>query len=49
MKIRVKETKEVIGEVITNQSLDIFQACELAGINIDDCDVEAELYMDYEA
>lgn len=49
MKIRVKETGEVIGEVITNQSLDIYTACDLAGIDTEDYDVEAELEMDYEA
>ena len=33
MKIRVKETGEIIGEVITNHSMTIWEACELAGID----------------
>lgn len=48
MKIQVKETGEVIGDVITNQSMDIWTACDLAGIDTEDYDVEAELEMVYE-
>lgn len=47
MKIRVKETGEVVGEVITNHSMDIYTACDLAGIDVEDYDVEADLEMIY--
>ena len=51
MKIRVKATCEVIGEVITNHSMTIYEACELAGVNAghdenNDYDID-ELEMDY--
>jgi hypothetical protein len=57
MKIIVKATGEVIGEVITNHSMTIWEACELAGIDTDtdedgnynEYDPEADLEMDYEA
>lgn len=32
MKIVIKETGETIGTVITNHSLDIYEACRLAGL-----------------
>ena len=34
MKIRVIETGEIIGTVITNHSMDIAEACRLTGIDI---------------
>lgn len=57
MKIRVRETGEVIGEVITNHSMTIWEACDLAGIdtstdddgNYNEYDPEADLEMDYES
>jgi hypothetical protein len=49
MKIRIKETQEVIGEVVTNHSMTIWEACELAGINVTgeepEYDAEADLEM----
>jgi hypothetical protein len=47
MKLRVKETGEVIGEVITNHNMTIYEACELAGIDTDEYDPE-DLSMDYD-
>jgi len=32
MKIVVKATGEVVGTVITNHSMDIYEACRLAGL-----------------
>jgi hypothetical protein len=47
MKIIVKATGEIIGRVETNHSMDIYTACEFAGIDIDDYDVEADLEIDF--
>lgn len=51
MKIRVKETGEVIGEVITNHSMTIYEACDFAGVDAghsedNDYNID-ELEMDY--
>jgi len=53
MKITVKNTGEVLAEVVTNRSMTIYEACELAGICVtpdenSDCDYDAdELEMVY--
>ena len=51
MKIVVKETQEVIGEVITNHSMTIWEACDFAGIDVigeePEYDAEADLEMVY--
>jgi hypothetical protein len=54
MKIILKETGEVLAEVVTNRSMTIYEACELAGIDIEpdengECEYDAErdLVMEY--
>ncbi len=47
MKIVVKETREVVGEVITNHSMTIYEACALAGVDVEpdengECEYDAE-------
>lgn len=40
------EEGEILGEVITNHSMDIYTACELCGIDTDEYDPET-LKMEY--
>ena len=51
MEIRIKETQEVIAKITTNRSMTIWDACELAGINVTgedpEYDAEADLEMVY--
>ena len=48
MKIIEIATGEVVGEVVTNHSMDIWTACNFAGIDVEDYDdVEADLIMVY--
>jgi len=43
MKIVVKDTREVVGEVVTNHSMDIYEACRLAGVDVEpDADGECQ-------
>lgn len=49
MKIVIKDTGKKIGEVITNRSMDIYEACRLAGLEADitpddngECENDAE-------
>lgn len=46
MKIRTKEDHQVVGEVVTNHSMDIYAACDLAGVDTEEHYPEG-LYMDY--
>jgi len=53
MKIRIKETNEIVGEVITNHSMTIYEACDFASVDAghtedNEYDID-ELYMDYES
>ena len=48
MKIIVKNTGEILGEVITNHSLDIYTACDLAGL-ADDITPDADGECEYDA
>jgi hypothetical protein len=48
MKIVETKTGKVIGEVITNHSMTIYEACEFAGINVlpdenGECEYDAEI------
>jgi hypothetical protein len=46
MKIRTR-SGEVVGEVATNHGMNIYEACELAGVDTDDYAFD-ELVMDYD-
>lgn len=53
MKIKTRDTQEVVGMVLTNHSMTIYDACDLAGVDAghtDDYEYDIDnLYMDNDA